>query len=61
MYPVDDICFTDSFREKYDLGGRFIAVYGGSINVTQKIENIINLAESCIDYKDIVFCIIGGI
>ena len=59
MYPVDGICFTNSFREKYDLEGRFIAVYGGSINVTQKIENIINLAESCIDYKDIVFCIIG--
>ena len=47
------------FRTKYNWEGKFVAIYGGSVNIAQSIENVINLAESCVNYEDIVFVIIG--
>lgn len=59
LYPVDTSAFTNTFRTKYHLEGKFVAIYGGSVNIAQKVENVINLAESCLSYSDIVFCIVG--
>lgn len=47
------------FRKQYNLNNKFVAIYGGSVNIAQSIENVINLADSCKDYSDIVFIIIG--
>lgn len=38
---------------------RFKVVYGGSIGAAQRVDRIIDLAEKCKDYKDIVFIIVG--
>lgn len=59
LYPIDETRLSTDFRRRYNLEGKFIVIYGGSINVAQKIEYVIDLAESCIDYEDVVFCIIG--
>jgi glycosyltransferase involved in cell wall biosynthesis len=53
-----DFSNTD-LRSKYNLTGKFVAIYGGNMSIAQKIENVISLAESCINYSDIVFILIG--
>ena len=59
LYPIDFANHHSDFRQKYHLEDKFIAIYGGSINVSQRIENVIDLAELCLQYKDIIFCIVG--
>lgn len=46
-------------REKYNLEGRFIAIYGGTIGEGQAIWNIATLAKHYLNNKDIVFLIVG--
>lgn len=46
-------------KEKYNLSGKFVAIYGGNMSIAQKIENVLDLAESCLAYKDIVFLLLG--
>ena len=46
-------------KEQMGLKDKFVVVYGGSVGAAQRIEHIIELAEACIDYKDIVFVILG--
>lgn len=50
---------SDKIREKLGLNGKFVAIYGGSIGVAQKLEHLIDLADSCKEKKDIVFLILG--
>ncbi len=47
------------FRKRYNWEEKLVAIYGGSINIAQSIENVINLADSCREYDDIVFVIVG--
>lgn len=46
-------------KEKIGLKDKFVVVYGGSVGAAQRIEHIVELAESCKDFKDIVFVILG--
>lgn len=46
-------------KEKMGLKDKFVVVYGGSVGAAQRIEHIVELAEACRDYKDIVFVILG--
>lgn len=46
-------------EEKYGVNDKFIAIYGGNMSIAQKIENVIDLAQACIDYKDICFLLLG--
>ena len=50
-----------NFQLKVDMGleGKFVVVYGGSIGVAQRVDHIIELAEICQEYKDMVFVILG--
>lgn len=57
--PVKKVSGEDTFRKENNLEEKFLVVYGGSLGITQKIDHLINLAESCADYKDIVFIILG--
>ncbi len=46
-------------KEEYGLKDKFVVIYGGSIGAAQKIEHIVELADSCRKYKDVVFVILG--
>ena len=48
-----------SIREKYGLGNKFVAIYGGTIGEGQAIWNIAMLAKHYIQNKNIVFLIVG--
>jgi len=54
--PVPEISDRKSMA---GLGGKFVVVYGGSIGAAQRIERIIDLADSCREYEDMAFVIIG--
>ena len=49
----------EEIKAKYCINNKFTVVYGGNMSIAQKIENILNLAEACIENKDIVFLLIG--
>lgn len=46
-------------KEVFGLKDKFVVIYGGSIGAAQRIEHIIELADACKEYKDIVFVILG--
>lgn len=46
-------------KEKLGLKDKFVVIYGGSVGAAQRIEHIVELAESCKSYKDIAFVILG--
>lgn len=48
-----------SQKEKYGLKDKFVVVYGGSIGAAQRVEHLVELAESCKEYDDIVFAVLG--
>lgn len=49
----------EDIKAKHGLSGKFVAIYGGNMSIAQKIENVVDLAEACIDHKDIVFLLLG--
>ena len=57
--PIELIKTEEDPRVKFNLEDKFVAIFGGNITIAQKIENIIDLAESCMPYNDILFLIIG--
>jgi glycosyltransferase involved in cell wall biosynthesis len=50
---------ADELTTKYGIKDKFVVIFGGNIGKPQKMENIIDLAKSCLDYPAIVFFIIG--
>ena len=46
-------------REEFGFKDKFVVIYGGSVGAAQRIEHIVELADACRDYKDIVFVILG--
>lgn len=54
-YPQQNL----SIRKKYNLENKFVVVFGGNMGKSQQLENVITLAESCEQYKDVVFLILG--
>lgn len=46
-------------KEQMGFKDKFVVVYGGSVGAAQRIEHIVELAEACKDYKDMVFVILG--
>lgn len=57
--PISLENLNSNIRSTYNLTNKFVVIYGGNMSVAQKIENVISLAESCINYSDIVFILIG--
>ena len=49
----------DSIRTRYQLEGKFVALFGGTIGKGQRIENIVFLAEHYLSNKNVVFMVIG--
>lgn len=56
---ITDIVVDKSFRIRLEIEDKFIVIYGGNTSIAQKIEHLLVLAESCIEYKDIVFILLG--
>ena len=50
---------NDSIRTELGLQNKFIVIYGGSVGAAQRIEHIIELAETCREVEDMVFLILG--
>lgn len=50
--------FSD-LRQKYDLQGKFLVLFGGNIGQGQRVENIADLAQHYLSNENIVFVIIG--
>ncbi len=48
-----------ALKKRLGLNDKFVVVYGGSVGAAQRIEHVIELANACKDYKDIVFVILG--
>lgn len=49
----------EGLKEQFGLKDKFVVIYGGSVGAAQRIEHIVELAEACKEYKDIVFVILG--
>lgn len=49
----------NGFRQKYDLGDRFLVLYSGNIALTQGLETVIKAASQLQSYADIRFVIVG--
>lgn len=56
--PVDSNK-DDSIRTELGVQDKFIVIYGGSVGAAQRIEHIIELAESCREVDNMVFLILG--
>jgi glycosyltransferase involved in cell wall biosynthesis len=48
-----------NYKEKFRLGDKFIAVFGGNIGLPQELEFLLELAKEYKERDDIVFLIIG--
>lgn len=48
-----------NIRKKYNLEGKFIAVFGGNIGLPQELDFLLELAKEYQSVKDIIFLIIG--
>ena len=49
----------NSFRKRFNLEGKFIALFGGNFGKPQKIEFVLDLAHRVKHLSDVVFCLIG--
>lgn len=50
---------TQVVRKKYDLEGKFVAIFGGNIGPQQAVWNIAQLAKMNLEKKDVVFLVVG--
>lgn len=46
-------------KEQMGLKDKFVVIYGGSVGAAQRIEHIVELANACKEYKDVIFVILG--
>lgn len=57
--PIERPQSNGEIRAKLGLEGKFVAIYGGNMSIVQKVSNVLDLAERCLEYKDIVFLFLG--
>ena len=50
----------EEFRTIHKLSGRFVVMYSGNHSPCHPLETLLQAAERLADYKDIVFCFVGG-
>jgi glycosyltransferase involved in cell wall biosynthesis len=46
-------------RKKENLLNKFVIIFGGNIGLPQKLDNIVRLAEACVDREEFIFLIFG--
>ncbi len=57
--PIELKKSDENIKRKLGIEGKFAAIYGGNMSIAQKIENVIDVAEACKDYEDILFLLLG--
>lgn len=58
--PIESNKIDDNaIRSKYNLKGKFVAIFGGNITIAQAVWNIASLAKHNLDKKDVVFLVVG--
>jgi len=50
----------NTLHRKFNLEGKFIALFGGNFGKPQKVEFVLDLADRVKYLKDVVFCMIGS-
>lgn len=48
-----------SLLAKYGLSGKFVVVFGGNMGKPQQLENVLQLADSCRRFPDVIFLLLG--
>ncbi len=57
--PIELAKSNENIKSKLGIEGKFVAIYGGNMSIAQKIENVIDVAEACKEYEDILFFLLG--
>lgn len=57
MVPESEIT---QLRQQENLENKFVVIFGGNIGLPQKLENIVDLAITCQEERDILFLIMGS-
>ncbi len=57
--PINLPKSNNDIKSKLGIEGKFVAIYGGNMSIAQKIENVIDVAEACKDYEEILFLLLG--
>ncbi len=55
---IPDLRGSD-IREKYGLAGKFVVLFGGTLGISQKVDNVIDLAKLNAGKKDLTFLVVG--
>ena len=50
---------NNKLRKRYNIEDKIVALYGGNMGLPQQMENIVNLAETVQDKKNLVFLLLG--
>lgn len=50
---------SNSIKSKFDLEGKFVAIFGGNFGIPQKIEFLIEVADKIKEKKEILFLLVG--
>lgn len=56
IYPLPH---ENTFSSQYDLNGHFIVQYAGNIGLSQGLDQILDAAQSLMNYPDILFVFVG--
>lgn len=48
-----------TLRKKYNLEDKFVVVFGGNMGKPQQLENVLELALRCSEYKNVLFLLLG--
>lgn len=59
LEPFKNLTQNISFRKKYGLEEKFIILFGGIMGPAQGMEFIIEIARKLMDFKDLVFLLVG--
>ena len=48
-----------NLKKKFGIEGKFVVVFGGNMGKPQQLENVLQLANSCQKYSDVLFLLLG--
>lgn len=58
IYPIDPA--ENHFRQRQQLNGQFVVMYSGNMGLTQRLDQVLLVADSLRNRRDLMFLLIGG-
>ena len=58
VYPIKGD--TNPFRQEQGLEGKFVVMHSGNMGLTQRLEQLVEVADRLRDHKEICFLLVGG-